>query len=314
MITLDTNMYLICSLFNISPQRLNTYTDKTLDEIMETEAEQGNSLAANYDADVLNNPDKLAKIFELTNENNRFAILQNMSQHDLQEMLPYLEKEDLQVGLKYFTKDKLLTMLEEVPKKDLVKYTQQLFSQEQIMEKMPMDEINKVMVSSDIDQDLLLEEMKSLKPEILVGMYEKGTGEEAPVEKSVGGVSGEETIYTNNNDLVNMIAQLPKNEYNHAIQAMPSVAKRGILLDMAQGDKKVMTLFSAKAYTNILSEKQKPELVKASSALTNEELIKMNKNLNQILLANVMTQIDPNKFANVLTTQYKEILKQIVAA
>jgi Mg/Co/Ni transporter MgtE len=281
---------------------------------MDIEAKNGNTQAANFNKEVLNDPNELAKLFELTNENNRFAILQNLNQEELQELLPNLEKEDLQLGLNYFTKDKLLDLLGSLPSQDLVKMTNQVFSEDQILQRIPTEEIDKVLTSPDIDNDLLLKNMETLKPQVLVRMYEAATGKEAPVEKSVGSMSGEETIYTSSKDITKMIGALPDREYKNAIKSMSSYAKRDMVMMMAAKDDKIMSMFPSKVYTSMLDEKQKPEIIKTASVLSQDQLMKLDKNLNQILLANLVTLINPDKFANILTSKYQDVLKKIVAA
>src|SRR5574344_1265070 len=127
-------------------------------------------------------------------------------------------------------------------------------------------------------------------------------------------MSGNTTVMTSNNDLLNQIAVLPPREFNEAIIAMPPVAKRELLSSLVDNDNKILTMFSPQSYVKIISEKEKPEMIKAATALTPQELVKMDSNLSQNLMANLVTQIDPDKFAQILTAQYQEILKKIVAA
>lgn len=335
MITLDTNLYLLSTLFDISPRRLSQYTDKSIDEIMEIEAANGNTKAARFDSEVFNNPDQLMELFQLSDENNRFAILQNMSQNDLTTMLPMLEQQDLVVGLNYFTKDKLLNLLGDIPTDQLVKYTSQMFSQEQMMQMMPEDQIDKVLMSPDMDKDAMLATMKSLKPAILMQMIENATGEsamsgqnsmnmgqpatdgittdESGIQSRSSGITGETVVYNQKYELVNKMSELPADKFNDAILSMPPQTKKNFMLTMAKNNEKIFNLFNNSSYINMVSQKEKPELVKAATALKGEQLVKMTSQLPQILLANLVTQIEPNKFASILTSKYKGILSQIVA-
>ena len=87
----------------------NQYVNKDIEEIMKLEAEQGNSKAKDYEK-ILSDPDKLMDIFKLSNIQNKFIILQNMAEDDLDKLLPFLEQEQLIKGLYFFTEDKLLAM------------------------------------------------------------------------------------------------------------------------------------------------------------------------------------------------------------
>lgn len=300
MITLDTDMYLITRLFNISAKRMSEYGDKSLEDIMEAEAANGNTAAANFSREILNNPTELIKLFKLADAGNKFAILQNLNERDLKELMPLLEKEDLVFGLNFFTKDKLLNLLGDIPKKELIKVVFQMFSQEQVMQLMPDDELNKVLQSSDLDKNMVLKHLKSLPPQILALMIEQATGK--PVKSM------------EQSDLIKEIALLSPDKYKDAMIAMPKQKKREFILQMAKENPELYLLFSSDAYVNMISRKEKPDIVKSCIAISPEQLIKMVSQLPKDLMAIVMTQIDTEKFAEELIKSYKDILEQIVAA
>ena len=111
-IVLDTNMKLFAERLNITSSRMvQDYGLKTVDEIIEAEASQGNTQAVNYAREMYNSPEKLIKIFKLTDVENKFVILHNMDDRTRQMVLPMLDQEDLLMGLYFFTQDKLLSML-----------------------------------------------------------------------------------------------------------------------------------------------------------------------------------------------------------
>lgn len=300
MITLDTDLYSIYKLFNISAKRLSEYGDKSLEEIMEAEAASGNTAAANFSKEVLNNPTELIKLFKLTSPENKFAILHNLSEHDLKELLPLLEKEDLVFGLNFFTKDKLLKLMNEIPKEELIKVVFQMFSPEQVMQMMPDKEMDKFLQSSDLDKNLVLKNLKSLPPEMLAQMIEQTTGK--PVKSM------------EQSDLIKEISELSPEKYKDAIITIPRGKKRQFILQMTKEKPELYLLFSSEAYTNMISTKEKPDIVKSSNAISPEQLVKMVAQLPKDLLSVVMTQIDTDKFAGMLIKQYKDILNQLVAA
>ena len=64
---------------NITSSRMvQDYGLKTVDEIIEAEAAQGNTQAVNYAREMYNSPEKLIKIFKLTDVENKFVILHNI--------------------------------------------------------------------------------------------------------------------------------------------------------------------------------------------------------------------------------------------
>lgn len=313
MITLDTDMYLLCSLFNISSQKLSgQYAGKSVEDIMEAEAAQGNTAAANFDKTVLSDPVKLAELFQLNNVGNKFAILSNMSQQDLEDLLPLLNQQDLLIGLNYFTKDKLLDMDELLPKDQLVRLMLEMFSPEQIMQLMPEEQLNKVLKNPNMDKNLEIKYLATLKPEILAQMYEATTGMPAPTIGNSGNISGSPTFDTQK--LLTLIKGLPADKFQEAMINIPPQNKREFVLKIAKEDPKVFLMFDSHSYINIInSEKQKEDIIRASSVIDPEQLVKMLTRLPKDLMAVVLTQIDTQMFAQILVANFKNILSQIVA-
>ena len=117
MIRLDIDLSYLTKNFEIGTQRLNQYGTKSIDEIMEAEAAQGNTKAESFQRDVINDPKELVKLFKLSNAKNRYAILSQMNSSDLEYLVNFLEPEDLQMGLMFFTKTKILNNHKDIYKK-----------------------------------------------------------------------------------------------------------------------------------------------------------------------------------------------------
>lgn len=342
MITLDTDLYLLCSLFNINRSKLsNEYSTMSVDEIMKAEAAQGNSAAANY-SEIINNPDKLIELFQLEDPTNKHAILRNMNESDLENMLPFLTSEDLIVGLNYFTKDKLLKLMEQLPKEQLVNYVFQMFSKEQLMYMMPNEELNKVLTSPDMDKALEIKCLKNLKPEILIQMYEAATGKPIsyvlnqdiqssasgtqannmpfdaaqkglkPVTAEIGLSGGLKNIDVGN--LINQIINLPDDKFQEAMLSIPKANKQGFVFQMSKENPEIFEMIDSSAYINILNQrKEKDDLIKCANVIGQDQLVGMIEELPQDLTAVILTQIDTRVFANILIANFKNILKEIAA-
>ena len=142
-IVLDTNMKLFAERLNITSSRMvQDYGLKTVDEIIEAEAAQGNTQAVNYAREMYNSPEKLIKIFKLTDVENKFVILHNMDDKTRQMVLPMLDQEDLLMGLYFFTQDKLLSMLMEVDIEELVNVIQAAFPLQDIVMMFTEDDLS----------------------------------------------------------------------------------------------------------------------------------------------------------------------------
>lgn len=335
-ITIDADKHLLCSLFKINYLKLsNEYQGMSVEEIMKAEAAQGNTAATNYSAEILSNPKKLIELFKLTDTGNKYAILNNMSEHDLDEMLPLLNQADLMQGLNFFTKDKLLKMAEELPKEQLVNYTFQMFSQEQIMQYLPEGQINKMLMSTDMDIDQEKKQLMSVKPQVLAVMLESVMGKPIEELQNPGGgvvkelsdktgVKGDKPMITsydmngqpnyNAQAIYEQLVNLPADKFQDAMLAMPKQNKRDFVGKLAKLNPKLYLAVDAHAYTDIISQrKDKDDLVKASSVLKPEQLIKMLQHLPKDLTAVVLTQIDENKFADKLLAGFKNILRELIA-
>ena len=110
-ITLDTNLYMLGRKLNITSERMHQYTDKTVDEIIEAEAAQGNSAATNLAHRLEHDPHALIETFGLNEPGNKFNIFIGFPEQERPALLQYLEDEDLRLGLNFFTQENLLKMM-----------------------------------------------------------------------------------------------------------------------------------------------------------------------------------------------------------
>lgn len=311
-ITIDTDMYLLCSLFNINYKKItNEYSGMTVEQIMEAEAAQGNTEAAKFDREILSNPVKLIELFQLNDPGNKFAILNNMNEDDLEDLLPLLDKSDLVMGLNFFTKDKLLEMAEDLPKEQLIKFTFQMFSPEQVMQLLPEEQLNKILTSTDLDKNLQLKYLKDMNPEILAQMIEAATGQPVAGAEDVG-LDGKANL--DGQALFVQISNLSDDKFQDAMLSMPKQAKRDFVLKLVNENPKLYLSVDAQAYTDIVNQrKEKEDIVRSANVIKPEQLVKMLVELPRDLTAVVLTQIDTKKFADVLLANFKNILSEIVA-
>ncbi len=315
MIRIDANLYMLFSLFNISPKKISDeYSGMSIEEVMKAEAAQGNDAAANFDTSILNDPVKLIEFFQLKDPNNRYAILSNMNEQDLEKLLPLLEKDDMLLGLNYFTKDKLLDLIQQIPPEQLVNLALEMFSPAELILKMPEEQLNKFLTSTDLDKDLVKNLLPELKPEFLMQMYEAATGQ--PVMAFQAQPQGAASSMSSNmgfdsKALATMISALPDDKFKEAMLNMQPIAKQELIFKLTSSDKKLFQLFEPSAFTNIIGEKEKAEIIKASHVIEPEQLIKMLEELPQDLTAVIMTQINEEKFAKVLIDNFQDVLGQI---
>lgn len=303
MIRLDIDLSYLTKNFEIGTQRLNQYGSKSIDEIMEAEAAQGNTRAEEFEREVFNDPKQLVKLFKLSNAKNRYAILSNMNSQDLEYLAQFLEPGDLQMGLMFFTKTKILNLIYDLPKNKICSIVFQAFSPEQFLKMIPEKEINKFFESEKLDKNKILDYVKTISPEKLNKMVEKYMFQEEGKIQEDNNWSPEHTV--------KWLEQLKPEQFKKALQCFEREEKMGLILELTKEDKNLFTEFSKNALTFPLKQLDKGDIVKNMNKLEPDDLLKMVNELPDELLAVVVTQIDPEVFAELLSKNFQDILSEI---
>ena len=300
-IVIDANLSYLQNRLNLSAEKLELYQGKSIEEVLEAEAASGNDLAVQLANELLTDVNLLIEIFKLADPNNKFIILMNMDEQQLRGFLPLMEHNDLVQGLMYFTQDKLLKMLEEIPKEQLVKTVFELFSQEEVIQLVPDEQLDNILTFYDLDKNKVLQHMKSIPPEYIAQMLESVTGE---------AVEEEQSQY----DMIKQVGNLNPLEYKDALTSLQPTQKQQLTLSLTKENPELYQLIDARAYTNMIdTHKQKPEIVKAMTVIEDEELINMIGQLPNDLMSIVITQLDTEVFADHLMKKNPEIIADIIA-
>ena len=239
------------------------------------------------------------ELFDLADTNNKYMILREMSAQQLQTFLPEMEESDLLQGLYFFTEDKLMKMLEALPAEQLVNTVFQMFSKEEIVQLLPEEQLDKFLTSHDIDKNKILKHMQSIPEEYVAQVLEQITGEAQEGQDSI--------------DLAKKFGELNPLEYQDALKAFQPTQKQQLVLSLGKEHEEWFQLFDADAYTKVINrEKQQPEVVKAMSVIDPEYIQNMITELPNDLLSIVITQIDTEKFADILMNQFPEVMAEII--
>ena len=279
MLVVNADLEYIQRLLGISPVVFQTkYATKTVDEIIEAEAAQGNQQAIKLAQELTTNINLVIKLFELADTNNKLEILKEMSSQQLVEFLPEMDDTDLQQGLFFFTQDKLLKMIESLPMEQVVKTAFELFSQEEIVRLMPDDQLNKFLTSTDIDKNKILKHMQSIPTEYIVQLLEQVTGE--AVEDM------------DNIDLTKKVGELNPLQYRDVLTGFQPTQKQQLVLSLGKEHNEWFQL--------------------AMSVIDPEHIENMIKELPNDLLSVVITQIDTEKFAYMLMYKFPEMIADMM--
>ena len=298
-LVIDANMKLFAERMNISSSRMiQDYGLKTVDEIIEAEAAQGNTQAINYARELYNSPEKLIKVFKLNDVENKFVILHNMDESTREKILPLLDKEDIVMGLYFFTKDKLLEMLMDVDIEELVNVMINAFPLEEIVMMFTEDDLAQFFQHDELEKYDVIEQLKALPPEVMI--------------KFVEGVTGQPSDETNPMDLINSIEQMPLDQYRDFMSAIDPDVQRQLTFQLTKQKPEYLQLFENKTYVDMLSTLMKQDMVKPMVFLEKETLIDMVSILPPDLLSIVTAQVDSKDFAEFILDGHMDLLEGIM--
>lgn len=298
-ISINTDLEYLRSRLSIPDSRFSQYQEMSVNEILKAEAAAGNQEAIKMAADMFTDVNQLIELFQLSDPENKLVILQTMNTSQLEELIPMLEPGDMAEGLKFFSQDALLDLLKEVPKEELVKTVFEMFSETEVIEFMPEEELDKLLTGTDMDKGNLLNKLQSLPEIYLQQILESVTGEEAE---------------GNSSQLALQIGQLGDLAYRNAITNLEPTQKRQLTLLLTNADNNLYEKFGTDAYLKMINrERDKNDMVKSMGVIKPEYLEKMMTKLPPDLLSVVITQIDTEKFADSLINKFPELLAKFVA-
>lgn len=298
-IVIESTLLYLQSRLGISDAKMQTYAEKSVQEILQAEAAQGNQAAIQMAADMFTNPSQLIELFQLADPRNKLVIMNAMTSAQLEKLVPMLEPNDMVQGLQFFSEDGLVELLKDIPMEELVKTVFEMFSEQQIIELMPQKQLDKLLTGTDMDKEMLLQNLKSIPEMYLQQILESVTGVAAEGDAA---------------ELVRQIGQLGDLNYKAAITNLQPAQKQELTLSLTSREPKLYEKFDADAYTHIIQrERNKEEMVKSMGVIKPEYLQKMMNKLPPDLLAVVTTQIDTEKFADALINKFPELLAKFVA-
>ena len=286
-IVIDANMKLFADRMHISSSRMiRDYGLSTVDEIIEAEAEKGNSHAVDYAREYYHSPEKLIKVFRLADVENKYRLITKLGYNARLRLLPMLEQEDLVMGLNFFTQDKLLEMLLAVDIEELVNVAKEAFPIEQIILMYTEEDLAAFFGNKDLDKNIVVEQMELLPPDMM--------------QRFIEGVTGRPSEETNSKELINSISKLPDDKFHKFMAGIDPDVQRQLTYQIFKEEPDYMQLFSNETYTNMLSTMMKPDMIKPMIMLDKETLVKFVSILPDELMSIVASQVDTYKFAKFL--------------
>lgn len=299
MIKIDVNLKYLTDNYNIGSQQLQMYRGKSIKEIMELEAQNGNSKAASFNLNMISDPKELVTVFRLMSAENRYEIIKNMNYNDKLKLLSMLEMGEMIMGLRFFQKDKLLDLLKDTKKEKLFAMVMQKYNFKDFMKMIPEKEQNKFFDNKNIEPEQLLKGIQNLETNQIARMIENVTGE------SQQGKSKKE--------LMAVLETMKPETLKNSVKSLEKEEKAFLMYGMLKEDPQMLGLLSKEAFMAPLEMLEKDELLEAMGALEPEDMLPMMAELPEDLMAVTATQLDPEKLAKMLSTEFSEILGQLTA-
>ena len=299
MIRLKVDLIYLCNKYNVSARELVEMSEgKSISDIMQLEAQNGNTKAADFQKNVLQDPSALIEAFRLADPANRYAILSNLNPTDLQYFMKYLNSQELSLGLKFFTKDKILSLLQKLPPEKLFQVLQKIFSVQDIIKLIPEKELNKFLQPDNVDKKVIMQYLTELPPQTLQKMIQNVTG--TPCKDQ----SQEAMLQT--------INSFSDKTFQDSITSLDVTSKTQIITGLLRDDPSYIKKFSSAALTAPFQILQKPDIIQAvGEALPPKDVMKLIAGLPKELMSIVATQIDPKDFASLLTQNFQDVLAQV---
>lgn len=298
-ISLNTDQYHLMTKLNITTSRMRDYTNKSVDDIIRAEAESGNTVAKDYGRKLFGNVAELIETFQLDEPTNKYNILNHMSAEQRELVLSLLDDEDMVMGLNFFTQEKLEQMMGKVSVAETANVALEAFTLPQIIAMMPEEELAGFFMSDEIPKELLVAQLKNLDPELLIQLTE--------------GITGQAADQNDASKLIAQISSLPSKQFKETMAGLDPEIQQQIVFQMATEDINVMLNFSNQAYVDMISQLQKPDMVKSMIALDSTSLQRMTRQLPEDLFSIVATQVDTEEFAKLLIDRCPDLLEKFTS-
>lgn len=286
-LVIDANMRLLAERMSISSSRMSKdYALATVDEIIEAEAARGNTSAMDVAREFSSSPEKLIEYFNLFDIDNKFRIISNMDERTKKEILPMLMQEDLVMGLYFFTQEKLLMLLMDVDINELVKVVRETFPLDKLVMMYKEEDIQEFFMHRDLKREDVMEQIKSLPPEIL--------------QKFIEGVTGSPMSENSSSNFYRNLDQLSDDKFKEFMSEIDPDVQRQLVFQLTKEQPEYLTLFENEVYVEMLSKMFKPDMIKPMYVLEQSTLVNMLTELPSELMSIVGAQVDTEDFAKFL--------------
>lgn len=249
---------------------------------------------------LLQEPEKLAKILKLQDPENRYLIIQQFNEEDLVKLLPFLTSEQLEFGLQYFTVAGLNELLINLPQEQMINLLLLHFTMEDVVPFMQQNEMDDFFKSTELDKKDVMEYFEGLEYEKFQALMVNQFGYEYK-EKSA-------------KEYLEKIENMEDKEYKRFLLGMQLEEKGEMIAGLCEINPDYYMLFDNSILARpMINNLEKEDLIKTMTTLDPEFLVPMIEELPKDLIQVVATQIDPNDFADMLSSEFPDLIMEMLA-
>lgn len=293
MISLDLDLSYFSRYYNIGSAALAQYQDKSIMQIMQIEAEKGNMQAAKLMMQVATNPQELAVLFQLVNPKNRFLILANMNQNDLMEVMEYLDPEELILGLSIFTQEALIELMMKLDPESLATVVLSEMDLDKFLKNLPEEYLDEFFTSDKLDRNMFMKALEDV--------------DEVQLQKMMESVTGQ-TCTEDSDSILQTLGSMSDDDFMRAIYSFEPDGKQQLISNLIQEKPDLFEEFSAEAMVHPFTTMKKDDILKSLGVLETKEMLPMVEDLPKDIMALIATQINPLKFAELLTANFADVI------
>ena len=293
MISLDLDLSYFSRYYNIGSAALAQYQDKSIMQIMQIEAEKGNMQAAKLMMQVATNPQELAVLFQLVNPKNRFLILANMNQNDLMEVMEYLDPEELILGLSIFTQEALIELMMKLDPESLATVVLSEMDLNKFLKNLPEEYLDEFFTSDKLDRNMFMKALEDV--------------DEVQLQKMMESVTGQ-TCTEDSDSILQTLGSMSDDDFMRAIYSFEPDGKQQLISNLIQEKPDLFEEFSAEAMVHPFTTMKKDDILKSLGVLETKEMLPMVEDLPKDIMALIATQINPLKFAELLTANFADVI------
>lgn len=250
---------------------------------------------------LLQEPEKLAKILKLADPENRYLIIKELNEDDLDKLLPFLSSDQLMLGLQFFTTEGLGELMNKLPKEEMVNLLLVHFTMEDVVPFMQENEMDEFFKSSHLEKKDVLDYFQGME-------YGK-------FQKLMTNQFGEEFENKTSKEYLQYIEDMDDNAFQQFLLNMQAPEKRDAISGLCKLNPDYYLEFENEVLSRpIINNLEKEEIVKTMGTLDPEFLVPMIEELPQDLIQVVATQIDPTEFAKILSSNFSDLIVEMLAS